>query len=97
MLVKTLAAEDKYHILNREMLTVTIQMKLSQKPKAFSEFFPPFFKYRLILNIWKEEMTLIDFLFPKLRTRKMPLDKCPKKPVLGASLTSSMVNGLKKC
>ena len=50
MLVKTLAAEDKYHILNREMLTVTIQMKLSQKPKAFSEFFPPFFKYRLNLE-----------------------------------------------
>ena len=50
MLVKTLAAEYKYHILNRENLTVTIQMKLSQRPKAFSEFFPAFFKYRLNLE-----------------------------------------------
>ena len=37
-------------------------------------------------------MTLIDFVFPKLRTLKTWLDKCLKGPVSEDHSTSNMVN-----
>ena len=40
-------------------------------------------------------MTLIDFVFPKLRTPKTWLDKCPKRPVSEDPSTSNMINGPK--
>ena len=42
LLVHTLAADEKYTILNRDNLTIRIQMQLSQKQKTFSEFFAVF-------------------------------------------------------
>ena len=39
LLVNTLAADDKYPVLNKENLTIPIEIQLSQKPKTFSEFF----------------------------------------------------------
>ena len=44
LLVNTLAADDKYPGLNRENLTIPIQMQLSEKEKSFSQFFPAFLK-----------------------------------------------------
>ena len=44
LLGNTLAADEKYRVLNREKLTLPIQMQLSQKQKTFSESFPAFFK-----------------------------------------------------
>ena len=37
--VKTLAARDKYFVLNRDNLTIPIQMQLCRKEKTLSEFF----------------------------------------------------------
>ena len=42
-------------------------------------------------------MTLIDFLFPKLRTPKTWLDKFLKSPVSEFPWTSNMVNEPKHC
>ena len=36
MLVNTLVANEKYPVLNRDNLTIPIQMQLSQKQKTFS-------------------------------------------------------------
>ena len=47
LLVKTLAAYEKYPVLNRDNLTVPIQMRLSEKQKKFSEFFAAILKSRL--------------------------------------------------
>ena len=47
LLVKTLAANEKYPLLKRDNLTIPIQMQLSQKQKTFSEFFAAFLKFRL--------------------------------------------------
>ena len=47
MFVNTLTADDKYFLLNRDNLTPAIRMQLSQKQKAFSEFFLTFFKSTL--------------------------------------------------
>ena len=49
LLVKTLAIDVKYLVLNRDNLMRTIQMQLSQKQKTFSVFFAAVSK--LILNV----------------------------------------------
>ena len=65
-----MTADDKYSPLNRDNLTQPIRTPLSQKQKAFSEFFLPFSKSTLNFEhfeIYKKKMTLIADLFPKLR------------------------------
>ena len=47
MLVNTLAADGRYPVLNRDTLTIPIQMQLSRKAKTFSHFFATFLKSRL--------------------------------------------------
>ena len=47
LLVNTLAVYEKYPVLNRDNLTIPIQMHLSQKQKSFSQFFAQFLKSRL--------------------------------------------------
>ena len=49
------------------------------------------------MNILVKKMTLIDFVFPKLRTVKTWLDKCLKSNVSEDPLKSSIENGLKHC
>ena len=44
LLVNTLAADEKYPVLNRDNLTIPIQMQLSRKQNTFSEFFTAFLK-----------------------------------------------------
>ena len=47
MFVITLTADDKYSLLNRDNLTQQNRTQLSQKQKAFSQFFVAFSKYTL--------------------------------------------------
>ena len=47
MFVNTLTADDKYSLLNRDNLTQPIRTPLSQKIKAFSQFFLAFSKSTL--------------------------------------------------
>ena len=42
-----MTADDKYSLLNRDNLTQTIAIQLSQKQKAFAEFFLSFSKSTL--------------------------------------------------
>ena len=44
LFVKTLTADDKYFLLNRDNLTKAIQALLSQKQKTFSQIFSSFLK-----------------------------------------------------
>ena len=43
LFLTTLTVDEEYYLLNRDNLTQTIQMKLSQKQKTFSQFFFFFF------------------------------------------------------
>ena len=65
-----LAADEKYPVLNRDNLTTSIQMQLSQNQKNFSDVFTTFLKSSLNFQHFETKMTLIDFVFPKLRTPK---------------------------
>ena len=47
MFVNTLTAAEKYSLLNRHNLTQQIRTQLSQKQKAFFEFFLAVSKYTL--------------------------------------------------
>ena len=47
MFVNTLTADDKYSLLNRDILTQQNRTQLSQKQKAFSQFFLAFSKSTL--------------------------------------------------
>ena len=51
LLVNTLPTDEKYPVLNRDNLTIPIQMQLSRKQKTFSEFFAAFLNSRLNLQI----------------------------------------------
>ena len=81
LLVNTLAADERYPVLNRHNLTIPIQMQLSQKSKNFSQFFSEFLKSRINLKYFEKKMTLIDFVFLNLRPPKTWSDKCLKCPV----------------
>ena len=48
----------------------TIQMNFSQKAKIFSQFFSAFFQSVLNFEHFQKKMTLIAYVFPKLRTTK---------------------------
>ena len=50
LLVNTLATDEKYPVLNRDHLTIPIQMQLSQKEKSFSESFASFLR-----SVWNFE------------------------------------------
>ena len=55
LLVNTLATDEKYPVLNRENLTIPIQMQLSQKQKTFSEFFAAFLKFRVNFEYFEKK------------------------------------------
>ena len=70
LFVNALTANDKYSLLNRGILTEQIQMYLSQKQKDFSKLFCAFFKSTLNFKHFQKKITLIVYVFPKLRTPK---------------------------
>ena len=55
LLLNTLAADEKYPVLNRDNLTIPIQTQLSEKQKTFSEFFLAFLRSRINLKHFEKE------------------------------------------
>ena len=74
-----MTAVDKYSLLNRDNLKQPIPTQLSQKRKAFSEFFLSFSKSTLNFEHLQKKITFIADLFPKLRTPKNVLRYISKK------------------
>ena len=63
-------------------------MQLSMKQKIFVAFLKP----RLNFEHFEKTMNLAAFVFPKLRSLKLWLDKCLKSPLSEDPSTSNMVN-----
>ena len=91
VLVHTLAADEKYLVLNRENLTIPIQMQLSRK-QIFFAYFYWIFKSSLNSKHFEKKMTLIAFVFWKISTPKTRLEKCLKSPVSEDPLTRNMAD-----
>ena len=68
MVVNTLTADDKYSLLNKDNLTQLIRTQLSQKRKAFSQYFIAFSKCALNFEHFQKKDDPHNDLFPKLRT-----------------------------
>ena len=68
--LNTLTANDKYSLNSRDKGMQTIQMHLSQKQNVFSQFFSTFFGSALNFEHFQKKMTLIAYVFSKLRTTK---------------------------
>ena len=68
LLANTLAADEKYPVLNRDNLTVPIEMKLSQRQKTFCGFLAVFLKSSINFQYFATNHDLIDFLISKLGT-----------------------------
>ena len=97
LLCNILAAEERNPFLNRDNLTIPFQMQLSQNQKPFSECFAWFLKPTINLKDFGKTMTIIDFVFPKLRTPKTFSDKYLKSPVCEDLSIADMVNVPKHC
>ena len=52
---KTLSANGKYSLLNRDNLMPQIHMQVSRKRKTFFQFVSPFLKASLLLTIFKKK------------------------------------------
>ena len=89
-LVNTLATDEKYPVLNRENLTIPIEMQLSEKQKNFSRFFAAFLKSRLSFEHFEIEDHPHSFCISEMRTLKTWLDKCLKRLVYEDPSTSNM-------
>ena len=68
--LNTLTDDGRYSLISKNKGMQTIQMHLSQKQNIFSEFFSGFFKSALNFEHFRKKMTLIPYVFPKLRTTK---------------------------
>ena len=78
----TFTANDKNYLPNRENLLQSIQMHLSKKWLIFSEFLMHSWNLYQFLNILKNKMTVIAYVFPKLQAAKdqwvRPMSKKPR-------------------
>ena len=74
-----------------------MQLSQKKKKKTFSLFCSEFLKSGLDFEHFEKKMTLIDFVFPKLRTPKTWLDKCPKSPVSEDPSKSNIVKWPQHC
>ena len=79
LFVDTWTFDDKYSLLNRENSMQAIQMHLSEKPKTFVVFLCAFFKSKSNFEHFQIKITLIDYVFSKLRTPKNVVSLMSKK------------------
>ena len=55
LLFKTFVVDEKYPLLNRDNLTIPIQMQLSQKHKTFCQYFASFFKSKINFKYFEKK------------------------------------------
>ena len=56
LLVNKLDSDERYPVLDRDNLTIVVQMQLPQKQKAFSQFSTAFFKSRFNFKYFEKKV-----------------------------------------
>ena len=64
--VNTLATYEKYPVLNRDNLSIPIDMQLSEKQKTFSEFFDAFLRSTLNSKYFEKKVVPHGFCFSEI-------------------------------
>ena len=70
LFVNTVTANDKNSLINRDNLTKRIEIHYSQKQRHVSQLFSAFLNFTSNFQHFQQKMTLIGYVFPKLRTLK---------------------------
>ena len=97
LFVNTMSAVDKCSPPNRENLMELIHMQLSQKLKTFCSFILHFRNLSEILDIFWKNMTLIAYLFLRLRAAKSVVRYICKSSASYYPSKRNMVNGSQLC
>ena len=97
LLPNTLAADEKYPVLNRDNLTILIQIQFSQKQKSFLDFLLHFLNVDEILNISKKKDDPHRFCISEAADYENVVRQILKSPVSKDPSTSNIVNVLKHC
>ena len=63
LIFNRLAADEKYPVPNRDILTIPIQMEFSEKQKTFSQVFAAFLKSRLNFRLFEKKRLPSDILY----------------------------------
>ena len=74
-----MAGDEKYPVLNRDNLTIPIQMQLSEKEKTFSEFLAAFLKANLNFKCFGEEYDPRRFCISEIRDSENVVRQMSKK------------------
>ena len=69
LFVNTLTADDKYFLLNRDILRQPNEMHLSNKQKRFTNFFIHFLKSRSNFKHFEKPKTFCELFSPYLKSR----------------------------
>ena len=97
LLVNTFPADEEYPVLNRDNLTIPIQMQLSQKNKTCCQFFTAFLKSRWNFEHFYKKDDAHRFCNFGIRTPKTWSYQCLKSLVWEDPSTSNMVNVSNHC
>ena len=97
LFVNTLSAVDKCCFYCKDNLMQPIQMQLSEKLKTFSSFSLHFRSVSQILDIFRKKMTLIAYLFVRLRAAKNVVRYICKSPASDYPSKRTMVNASQLC
>ena len=91
--------DENYFLYIKENLPQLIQMKLSEKLKIYSGFCTAFLQSIFNLKLFKQKMSLIAYVFPKLQTAKYVrcLWKCLKSQFSVHPRTVNILNRPKHC
>ena len=92
MFIKTLTTNDKYFLGNSENLPKPIQMQLSKKKKN-AAFLLQFSNLHSILNLLRQKVNLISYVFPKLRMTKYMVWQVSKRPCFWTPFNSQNAKG----
>ena len=97
LLVNTFPADGKYPGLNRQNLTIPIQMQLSQKQKTFSEFFAAFWKCRLNFEHCEKKYGPHRFCISEITDSENVVISMSKKSRFSRQFRKQHGNGPKHC
>ena len=97
LLFNTLATDEKYALLQKDNLTIPIQMQLSQKLRSFSQFFAAFLKYRLNFNKFQTKYDPQIFCLSEIRASENVVRKMSKKSRFRGPFGNNMLNVPKHC
>ena len=97
LFVNTMTAVDKCSLPNRDNLMEPIHMQFSQKLKTFFSYILHFPNLGQILDIFRQKMTLIAYLFLRLRPAKNVVRYMCKSPSSDYPSKMNMVNGSQLC